>query len=299
MVPAERARRLPRARGEARALSSDLAHREWDIGTGVRGYAWDAPQPRAVLLLQHGFAEYAERYVERHGALVPRLLRLGVSVHAFDLRGHGRSPGRRAITDVEESVADHLAARQRLAAQPLPVFLLGHSLGGIITATSVVREPRGVAGVILSSPAILVSANVFTRLLARVLLATVPALPAKFLSPSGLSRIPEQVRAFLADPLVHHGGMSARLGASILFTSRDNWARYPAWDVPTLAFHGTADRFTEPEGSRRFVDTIASSDKTLHLVDGGYHELLNDLGAEETLGRVLGWLERRIPARHG
>lgn len=251
------------------------------------------------MLIQHGFGEYAQRYVARYGELVPRLLRLGVSVHAFDLRGHGHSPGRRALTDVKASVEDHLAARRRLAAQPLPVFLFGHSLGGIVTATSVVRDASHVAGVILSSPALLVSANALTRVFARIVSAAAPALPVKFLPPTGLSRIREEVQAFLADPLIYHGGMPARLAASILFTSRDNWAHYARWRVPTLVFHGTADTFTEPEGSRRFAQAIASSDKTLHLVDGGYHELLNDLGAEEMLGLVLGWLDRRALARHG
>ena len=248
------------------------------------------------MLLQHGFGEYAERYVARYGGLVPHLLRLGASVRAFDLQGHGRSPGRRAVTDVEQSVDHHLAARRRLAAQPLPVFLLGHSLGGIVTATSVVRDASGVAGVILSSPALLVSANAPTRQFARVVSRLAPALPVKFLSPTGLSRIPEQVQAFLSDRLIYHGGMPARLAASILFTSRDNWARYRGWQIPTLAFHGTADTITEFEGSRRFVDAISSPDKTLHVVHGGYHELLNDLGAEETLRVVLTWVERRLPA---
>ena len=201
------------------------------------------------------------------------------------------------MTDVERSVEDHLAARRLLAAQPLPVFLLGHSLGGIITATSVVRDARHVSGVILSSPALLVSANALTRLFARLVSAVAPSLPVKFLPPTGLSRIPEQVRAFVADPLIHHGGMPARLAASILFTSRDNWPRYAAWAVPTLVFHGTADTITEPDGSRRFVGTISSPDRTLHVVEGGYHELLNDLGAEDTLGVVIAWLERRRQPR--
>ena len=252
-----------------------------------------------MLLLQHGFGEYARRYVERHGALIPRLLRLGVSVHAFDLRGHGHSPGRRALTDVDRCVTDHLAARRRLAGQPLPVLLMGHSLGGIVTATSVVRDASHVSGVILSSPALLVSANPLTRLFGRVVSTVAPALPVKRLPPSGISRIPEQVEAFVADPLIYHGGMPARLAASILFTSRDNWARYATWQAATLVLHGTADTFTEVEGSRRFVDVIASPDRTLHVVEGGYHELLNDLGAEETMSVVLRWVERRLPAGGG
>lgn len=272
-------------------------HSPWDIGTGVQGYAWPAPHPRAALLLQHGFAEYAERYVERHSALVPRLVELGLSVYAVDLNGHGRSPGRRAMTDVGEAVHHHLAARRKLAEQGMPVFLLGHSLGGIVTATSVVREPRDVAGVILSSPALLVTANALLRAFGRVAAAVTPALPVRSVTPDALSRLPEQVRAVVDDPMIYHRGMPARLAASVLFTSRRNWARYPEWRAPTLVIHGSADRVTEPEGSRRFVATIASHDKTLYMVDGGYHELLNDVGADETLRVVLQWLDRRLPPR--
>jgi acylglycerol lipase len=269
--------------------------RDWDIGTGVRGYAWDAPEPRAVLLLQHGFGEYAQRYADRYARLIPRLLEIGVTVHAFDLEGHGRSPGRRGLTDVDRAVADHLAARRSLAAQPLPVFLLGHSLGGIVTATSVVRDPSNVSGVILSSPALLVSVNAVTRIFARIASAVAPTLPARKLAPTGISRIAEELRLASEDPLFYKGAMPAKLAASVLFTSRANWALYPDWTLPTLVIHGTADRFTEPEGSRRFVETIGSSDKTLHMVESGFHELLNDTDAELTIGVVLDWMERRLP----
>lgn len=272
-----------------------LTHRPWDIGTGVQGYTWDARRPRAALLLQHGFGEYAERYVQRYNRLIPRLLEIGISIYAFDLMGHGRSPGRRAVTDVERGVADHLAARRKLAEQPLPLFLFGHSLGGIVTATSVLREPRGIEGVILSSGALYVKSNALTRAFARALAAVVPALPLVVLNPRGISRDPEQVRAFMEDPLIYHGAMPARLAASILVTSHSNWPRYADWQLPTLALHGTADKFTNPEGSRRLIATIASRDKTLYVVDGGYHELLNDTERDETLRLVTTWLERRLP----
>ena len=272
-----------------------IRHRPWDTATGAHGYAWAAARPRAVLLLQHGFGEYAERYVERYNALIPRLLDIGVSVYAFDLHGHGRSPGRRAVTDVGRAVADHLAARRKLAAQPLPVFLFGHSLGGTVTATSVLRDPAGVAGVILSSPALHVAAHPLTRAAGHILAAVAPGLPLVRFDPAGISCDPEQVRAYTQDPLVHHGRMPAGLAASVLFACRDNWARYPQWLAPTLVVHGTADTFTDPDGSRRFVAAIGSSDKTLHLVEGGYHELLNDAKRDETLRVVLTWLQRRLP----
>jgi alpha-beta hydrolase superfamily lysophospholipase len=234
--------------------------------------------------------------MEQYNALIPNLLSIGISVYAFDLQGHGRSPGRRAVTDVDRAVADHLAARRKLEAQPLPLLLMGHSLGGIVTATSVARDPSNLRGVILSSPALLVTANPLTRLFARVAAAVAPAMPAKKLPASGISRIAEQVELLTGDSLAYRGRMPARLAASILFTSRSNWDHYPRWKLPTLAIHGTADTFTEPEGSRRFIRTIASDDKTLHLVEGGYHELLNDTDRDETLQVILAWIEQRLPA---
>lgn len=268
--------------------------RSWDIGAGVAGYAWDAGRPRAALLLQHGFGEYAERYVAQYCALIPRLLELSVSVYAFDFEGHGRSGGRRGSTDVETAVSQHLAARRKLNAERLPVFLMGHSLGGTVTATSVVREPAGVRGVILSSPALQVTTNALERVLARWVAPRFPNLPGRRIDRKELSRLPAQYALVKRDPLMYRGPIPAGLGASILRATARNWPRYREWRAPTLVIHGTADRIAEVEGSRRFVDAIASADKSLHLVEGGYHELLNDTGREETLRVVLSWLERRL-----
>jgi acylglycerol lipase len=272
-------------------------YQPWDIGTGVHGYAWNAARPRAVLLLQHGFAEYAEHYVEQYHALIPNLLDAGITVYAFDLRGHGRSPGRRGVVDVDRGVTDHLAARRKLAAQPLPIFLYGHSLGGIVTATSVVREPGGLAGVILSSATLHITSNPLTRMGVRLLAAVAPAFPLVRLNPAGISHEPEErLRAWAQDPLVFRGRFPAGCAAGALLASRANWTRYPQWQVPTLVFHGTADTFTEPEGSRRLIAAIGSRDKTLHLVEGGYHELLHDVKRDETLRVIMTWLEQRLPA---
>jgi alpha-beta hydrolase superfamily lysophospholipase len=81
----------------------------WDIGTGVTGYVWHAPNARAVLLLQHGYAEHAQRFVKQYNGLIPHLLNMGVSVYAVDMWGHGHSPGPRVLTDIGQAVEDHLA----------------------------------------------------------------------------------------------------------------------------------------------------------------------------------------------
>ncbi len=275
--------------------------RPWDIGRGVTGYVWHAPEPRAVLLLQHGFGEYAERFVERYSQLIPHLLNAGVSVYAFDMRGHGRSPGRRAVTDLGRAVDDHLAARRELREHALPVFAFGHSLGGLVTVASVARDQSGLSGVVLSSPFLSKEVPTWKRLLVNVLSAVRPTLlapeaPAEL---SGLSRIPEELAFAENDPLLYRGRAPMLLAATALKLLEDNPSLYPGWRVPTLVLHGAADTYTDPDGSREFFKAIASEDKTLHIVEGGYHELLNDTERDETLRVILTWLESRLPSRSG
>jgi alpha-beta hydrolase superfamily lysophospholipase len=269
---------------------------DWDSGTGLKGYAWHAAEPRAAVLMSHGYAEHALRYVAHYSCLVPHLVAAGISVYALDMRGHGGSPGRRGGVDVSEEVRAHGAARRALSATGRPLFLFGHSLGGLVTAASVARDPRGVAGVVLSSPALLVPSGAALRRVTRLLARLMPALGVRTPEPpEGLSRLPEEVAAFAADPMIYRGRIQAILAASTLAVSHESWSRYPGWDLPTLLFHGTADRFTDPEGSERFAATIRSPDKQFIRVPEGRHELLNDEGREALLETVLAWLRQRLP----
>jgi acylglycerol lipase len=277
-----------------------LIHCEpWDIGTGVQGYRWEAPEARGVLLLQHGFGGYAQRYVRHANQLIPHLLDAGLSVHAFDLWGHGRSPGRRSVVDVARAVDDHLAARRALAGQPLPVFVFGHSLGGLVTATSAARDQDDLAGVVVSSAFLLseVRADRLRRALLDILAVVAPTLPTPVEHPPlpTRTRIPVEVQAMLEDPMLHLGSPPLLVAATSLRALDDVEARYPAWHVPTLVLHGTADESSDPEGSRDLFEGIASQDKSLHLVEGGTHNLLDDLDRDETLAVILDWLMTRLP----
>ncbi|GAA5513351.1 monoacylglycerol lipase [Deinococcus carri] len=277
----------------------------WDLSAGtpltgkggapLQGYVWHAQHPRAAVLLAHGFGEYAGRYVERYHRLIPTLVEAGYSVYATDLRGHGQSQGRRAVVDTRELVEDHLRARERLRGQPLPVYAFGHSLGGLVTAASAARDPRGLSGVILSSPALLIGEDepAWLKALAPVLARVAPAAQVTELGSGGLSRLAEEVEAYRADPNVYQGKVPALTAASMLRLSGELWGQYARWTLPTLVIHGTADRLTDVNGSRRFVEAIPAPDKTLRLVEGGYHELLNDEPRDEVRGWILEWLGQR------
>ena len=273
------------------------APQDWDIGTGVKGYVWQADHPRAVLLLQHGYGEYAQRYAQQYSQLIGHLQAQGISVYAIDLHGHGYSSGKRGQVDVAQAVQDHRTARRILAAQPLPIFLMGHSLGGLVTASSVVQQSGGIQGVILSSAALDMNISAPVRLLSQPLAKVFPSVPVQPpLKAKYLSRIKSQVNNATNDPLMYHGSVPLQFGASLSKLSHANWRHYKNWTIPVLLMHGTKDKLVPYQSSTRFLDTIAASDKTLYTVEGGYHELLNDIGHDEALAQLLSWLAERLPS---
>lgn len=274
-------------------MSEPFEAAAWDAPMGLHGYRWAAVDPRARVLLCHGYAEHAGRYVNHYSGVVRRLVAAGFDVHAFDFEGHGRSAGTRGLTDIGR-MADALAqARAMLADRPL--FLFGHSLGGLVTSLSVAREPGGLAGVVLSGPYLPLRSNAVARALARTLATVAPSLGvAKLGDPTGISRIEAEVQAYRDDPLVFTRAIPARLGATALAAGAEILAALPQWRAPTLVFHGTADTYTDPRGSEALVAGIASADKDLLLAEGGRHELLNDLGREALVEQVLDWLVARV-----
>jgi len=280
--------------------SAPIPCEPWDIGTGVTGYVWRALKPRAVLLLQHGYGDYAQSYVRRSNQLIPHLLNLGISVYAFDMWGSGRSPGPRGATDVNQAVEDHLAAQRKLAKQPLPVFLFGHSLGGLVVATSIIRDQGNLCGVILLSPALKYDVNAPIRFLAQVGGFLVPTFPSPI--PAGklsaLTHDPKVMQLIANDPLMYLGRITWLTAAGGAKFSHDNWKFYPNVSVPVLAVHGTADKNTDPNGSQRLIEMIASEDKTLHLIDGGLHALLDDTSKDEVLDIILTWLDQRLSSNN-
>ncbi|HSA56436.1 MAG TPA: alpha/beta fold hydrolase [Gemmatimonadaceae bacterium] len=268
----------------------------WDIGTGVTGYVWHARNPRAVLLLQTGWGDYAQRYVNQGSRLIPHLLDRGISVYAFDMWGSGRSPGKRGATHVGAWVADHRTARRKLRDQPLPVFVLGHSVGGLVTVTSVLGDQTALHGMILLAPTLDWGLSGFMRLVARAGAFVVPTLPVPGTGGwDDVTRAPEAQRRLNADPLMYHGGLSWVTAGSGVTLSRENWARYRELRVPVLVLHGGADRAPDPSGSREFVALVTSPDKTLSIIEGGLHALLDDTAGPEVLQKILTWLDQRVP----
>ncbi|MFL1430119.1 MULTISPECIES: alpha/beta fold hydrolase [unclassified Nocardiopsis] len=259
-------------------------------------HVWEAAgPPRALVQLQHGYTEYSERFVTAHGGLIPHLVELGFEVWAQDMEGHGDSPGRPGAPDVRRAVVDHVLTRRRMRERGLPVLLFGHSLGGLVTAGSVTVEPEGVAGAVLTAPALVPVPPrpvVGALNLLGLLLPAVPA-PLPQDGPARISRDAKHLAAAELDPRLFRGRMPMRTAASALEVNAGIRRRIAHWRTPCLVVHGTDDNVTDAEQSRRFVDALPVKDKEFHPVADGYHELLHDTAGARVLELVTGWLDRR------
>jgi alpha-beta hydrolase superfamily lysophospholipase len=225
------------------------------------------------------------------------LTRSGYLVGAIDLRGHGRSPGRRVFIRVfDEYLIDVRSLLSQAAKQApgRPVFLLAHSLGGLIATLFVISERPSIAGLVLTGPLLGFGRGISktARTLALIMGRFFPSFTiANALDTAAISRDPGVVNAYANDPLVHHGGIPARTGAEVIRAVAKTDGRMEEVQVPLLIFHGTGDRLAAVDGSKRLYGRASSSDKTLRLCDGLFHEVLNEPEREALLEELVKWLD--------
>lgn len=260
---------------------------------------WWRPQsdPKAALVLVHGIGEHSARY--NHVAHM--LLEHGYAVNAIDLRGHGRSGGARGFCRrFDEYIADvdMLLARAVARTPDKPIFIMGHSMGGAIVTLHWLKHQPNVRGVILTSPALKNNVPIPPVVLAssKLLSVVLPRVPTVKLDSQYISHDTAVVEAYEADPLVFHKGVLARTGAELLAAFDRIQAQMEALTPPLLILHGTDDHLTDPDGSRELYRRSASTDKTLNLYEGFYHELFNEVEKERVMADLVAWMDARVAA---
>jgi acylglycerol lipase len=267
---------------------------------GTRLY-WQAWLPdgavRAVLLVAHGYGEHGGRY----GNLVDRLVPRGYALYALDHRGHGRSDGPRGhVGRFAELVADLHALRVRVEAEQRgrPLFLVGHSLGGLIVVRYLLAHPSGLAGAVLSSPALGLADEPprFLQWLARVLSRIAPRTSFQGnVKPEYLSRDQAVGRAYASDPLVHRRA-TARFFVEFKWAMRNAAERAPEIRVPILVLQAGDDRLVDPRATEDFAVRIASESKDVRVYPGLFHEIFNETEKDRVLDDLERWLEDRLAA---
>ncbi len=289
--------------GAALSAAAGLVHADGRFagagGLSLYEQSWrPAGAVRAAVVIVHGLKDHSDHY----GDLARALAADGFAVYAMDLRGHGRSAGDRVWVDSFDDYLDDLDAfvkRVREREPGKPVFLFGHSMGGaIVTLWTLTRQPD-LAGVILSGPALQPGAGVNGFLIAvtKLLGSLAPHLRVLDLKDADFSRDPAVVAAMKSDPLILHKPGPARTAAELLRAFERIHAREAELNVPLLDLHGSADKLTNPAGSRELVAKAASKDKTLKIYDGLYHDLLHEPEKAQVMADVIAWIEARAPKR--
>jgi alpha-beta hydrolase superfamily lysophospholipase len=268
----------------------------------LRHRLWLPSAAKGVVVLVHGLAEHSGRYTH----VGEYLAALGWVVHAFDYRGHGKSPGRRVHVDRFEDFLDDTAvvveaARRRHPG--LPIFLVGHSLGGLIVLLYALTRPAGLAGVAVTSPSLGTHPSLrpsrLKSAVARILSVVAPrTLFRTGLDPRGLSHDPEVVRAYAADPLISHS-VSARFYTSVRSAMAEAHRSVPQVSVPALVMASANDAIVDPEATRRWLASAPAGLVEAVFYDALAHELFNEPQREEVLARLEQWLERVTMARPG
>jgi len=247
--------------------------------------------PVAVLLVVHGLAEHSGRY----GNVVDYLVPKGYAVYAPDHRGHGRSGGKRVYVDHFTDYLDDLKTFFDMVQGRHPdheIFIVGHSMGGTIGLAYTLRHQEELDGLVLSGATVRVGESIppliitVGKLISRLL----PKMGMVVLDASAISRDPAVVAAYDNDPLVFRGKVPARMGAELIATMQAFPEQVSGLRLPILIMHGTADRLGDPQGSQWLYEAVGSTDKTLKLYEGYYHEIFNEPEHDQVLADVENWL---------
>jgi acylglycerol lipase len=252
-------------------------------------------EAKAILLVVHGLAEHGGRY----GNLVHHFLPLGYAVYAIDHLGHGRSEGARVYVERFTEYTDTLVAFREMIRnwqKDKPVFLIGHSMGGLIGSLYLLDHQGELAGAVFSGPAVKVPDNIpaIAIFAGKVFSALAPKLRLIALDAAGVSRDPAVVRAYETDPLVYRGKMTARLGSEMLKAMRRVAVEASRITLPLLILQGSADRLVDPSGAQMLHDRASSLDKRIILYEGLYHEVFNEPEHDRVIKDVEMWLESHL-----
>lgn len=251
-------------------------------------------KPRAIMILVHGFNAHSGYMVWPAEQFTSN----GFACYALDHRGRGNSEGERFYV---EEFADYLGDLDTLVnvardENPgLPVYMIGHSAGGVIATSYVYEHQDEIAGLICHSFAFDVGLPHLIQLALEGVGKLLPHVHVFSLNNADFSRDPEAVERMNNDPLIHKESQPAETARVLLLAAQALKEHMPNFKVPVLIIHGSEDKATRPAGSQYFYDHAGSADKTLRIYEGHFHDLLADMDKEKVMADILAWLDERVP----
>jgi alpha-beta hydrolase superfamily lysophospholipase len=239
---------------------------------------------RGQVLVVHGMGEHCAR----HTWLMNTLAEAGLECHSLDLRGHGRSDGKRGHVN---SWNDYCLDLDAIAATLDPGFsVLGHSMGGLV-ALDWLRQNRGANALVLSSPllGVAVEAPAWKILAGRLLSRILPSLSMNNeLPPEDICSRAEVVEAYLADPMVF-GTITPRWFTEMSAAIERVHLAASSYDIPLYLNLGAEDKIVSLPDARKFYDNW-NGPKRLQEWEDCFHETFNEAQREQIVAPISDWL---------
>jgi acylglycerol lipase len=248
-----------------------------------------AGEPLGVVVISHGLNAHSGLYEWAAGEFTSK----GLAVYALDHRGHGRSEGERFFVKEFADWTNDLATFIDIVKtrEPgLPVFLLGHSAGGVIACLYALEHQDEIAGLICEDFAYQTPASDLAVAIVRGISHVAPHAHVLKLKNEDFSRDPAVVAALNADPLIANESQPSETVAELARAAELLNKSFRQITLPLLILHGTADKVTKPSGSKEFYERAGSSDKTLRLYEGHFHDLLADVGKQQVMADIQAWI---------
>ncbi|KAI9093862.1 lysophospholipase [Phlyctochytrium arcticum] len=260
-------------------------------------------QPVADVVHIHGLHDYGTRWADTEWP--KSMVESKFRVTSPDLLGHGRTTGTHghfnSVDDLVELVREVIlrVVRTLPKSQTGKIFLFAGSLGGLVALTYALKygadQQCGPSGMLILCPLVSAAADsrpsYATELVAKALCSVVPSLP---LAEANRGKNGGDEEAFLSDPLTYHGRLRVGTGLAMLRAFEHLQSHLADIKTPFLAVHGSSDRVTSPDGSRKLYEVALATDKTLHISEGQEHDLLREPKSKELLGVCLEWLNKRV-----
>lgn len=245
---------------------------------------------KGAIIAVHGHGDHSGGLVN----MIEALVQGGYIVYSADSRGHGRSPGIRGfIRSWEEYKGDLDVCKQLVVSENpgLPLFIIGHSMGGVISADYVLDHDSGIRGLVLVAPAISYEMTTFEKWLIRVLGKLRPQLTIqKSGSVDGLTQDPEMMAKLQSDPL-RHSTVTPGLGLGLSQAIPRLMKQAHSFQLPLLLQYGLEDKMTPPEKLQQFLQAVGSQDKKSYAYETMRHRPFDDLGRDRFLSDLVGWLD--------
>lgn len=260
-------------------------------------HQWPTTVVKAKLIIVHGYAEHGYRYDE----FARYLNENSIEVLGYDQVGYGRSEGVRGYVDRFNTYINDLDKFMDfvdLDNSSVPIFLMGHSMGGLVATQYCLTNTRSasIAGLITSAAALKLDDDLspILQMIAPLLGFLFPKFKTEKLDQTYLTRSEDNLKAYNSDPLNYLEGTRARTGAEMIKTIKAIPKSFPDLSIPLLAMHGTGDKLTDRRGTEQLYNDASSTDKELKIYDGLYHELLHEPEKVGVMNDIIEWMKNRL-----